>query len=345
MPANRLILLSLLAAAPVAWVGGAEAARLEVATGSVQARGQGDWMPAGSGLALDSGGAIRTGGESRAVATLPGAVLGLEPASHLDLVRVGQAPQVILARGSLSLVVEAAPVALQVATPRGVAEILRPGRYLIEAGDAVRPTRLSVVDGAARLVTGEGATPAEAGQVAWVALDNVVRMGPVGLAAQAVAWPVVPPPAPAPVAAPVVETAAAPVPAAVAPASAAAEAAPATVAPAVAATAAASAATRVTSSSRSAARVAPAPARPAVQAAARPAAQAGPRPPARTAPRPSVQTAPRAATQTAPRAATQTAPRTGTQAAPRAGTQAAPPAPAPATPTAAAAGTPPDRPS
>jgi hypothetical protein len=336
MPANRLILLSLLAAAPAALVGVAEAARLEAATGSVQARGQGEWIPAGSGLALDPGGAIRTGGESRAVATLPGAVLGLEPASHLDLVRVGEAPQVILARGSLTLVVEAAPVALQVATPRGVAEILRPGRYLVEAGDPVRPTRLSVVDGAARLVTAEGAMPAEAGQVAWVALDNVARMGPVGLAAQSVAWPAVPAPVPAPAprpAAPVVEVAAVPVPAPVAPtpAPAAADAAPAVAAAAATATVAAAAATRVTSSSRTAARIAPAPARPATQPAPRPATQAAPRP--ATTPRPAAQTPPRTVT----RAATQPA---------RAATRpAAAPQRAPADPTTAAAGTPPDRPS
>jgi hypothetical protein len=189
MPAIRVIPLAMLAVASLALAGRPVALTLDAVSGAVQARGPGDWRPADPGQALEAGGAVRTLGTGRAVASLPGMVLGLEPGSHLDVVQVQGPPQVILARGALALVVEAAPAPLLVATPRGVAEIMQSGRYLLEAGDGARPTRLSVVAGEAHLLTAQGVMSAQTGEVAWVALDEVARMGPVGMAVQAMAWP------------------------------------------------------------------------------------------------------------------------------------------------------------
>ncbi len=334
MPANRLLLLSFVALAPAALaqsLGG----HVENVTGLVQARNEGEWSLAGPGQPLEAGVSLRTGEESRATATLGRTLISLDPVSHLDLVRVDETPQAILSRGGMWMVVGEAP--LQVATPRGVAEILSPGRYVLEAGDAVVPTRLSVVAGEARMVTMEGATAAAPGQIAWVALDNVTRMGAVAPTVQNAQWPGAPrqvmaaaaTPAPsatlsapgeAPAVGPVIALAAlAATPVVSLPAAEASSTFPA-VAPATPVVDR-PAATRATSTSRSAARVAQAPTntRQAAQRSRGPSRQAAQasrapsRPAAQAARAPSQASARAAHPQARPAAATQRQPAAGSQ--------------------------------
>lgn len=196
MPSKPLLSLFLLAALPVA-AQDLPAWRLQAIEGTVQARA-GDWRPAEAGSTLLPGASLRTGGDGRAFAALPGGALVLDSGSNLDLVRLDTATQLILARGTLAVALQE-PVAVSIATPRGVASLAAPGRYLVEAGDAVRPARLSVFDGAARLITEAGSTEAGPGQVAWVALDDMTRLGQAGHGAHLVDRLLDPPrPAPAP---------------------------------------------------------------------------------------------------------------------------------------------------
>ncbi|WP_237214676.1 hypothetical protein [Falsiroseomonas oryziterrae] len=168
------------------------AARIELASGSAAARGPGapGWSGLQQGAVLPAGTALRTGPGGRLVAALPGTLVALDSGGALDLARLETtASQLILNSGTLALVVTQLPgAALQVATPRGVAELRTPGRYLVEAGDAIRPTRLSVFTGSARLATTAGTVPTEAGQATFVPPEGLARLGPAGPQAALVGW-------------------------------------------------------------------------------------------------------------------------------------------------------------
>lgn|GEM_PF-4196278 len=198
---SRLVLLLPLLAAPAAAQAPPPAAaqkptpfamRVELASGSAALRvpGLDGWGGLQQGAMLSAGATLRTGPGGRVVAALPGTLLALDSGGALDLTRLDTGGvQAILNGGSLALLVTQLPGGtLQVATPRGVAELRSPGRYLVEAGDATRPTRLSVFIGAARLVTAAGAVPAEAGQAAFVPPDSLARLAPAGPQAALLAW-------------------------------------------------------------------------------------------------------------------------------------------------------------
>ncbi|MGG5818373.1 hypothetical protein [Falsiroseomonas sp. HW251] len=177
MLAKRLMPLLLLAGVSAAQAQESLAVRLQSVEGSVHSRVSQIWIAAEPGSTLAAGSAVRTGADGRATATLPGAALALDPGSNLDLISAEGATRMILGRGTMAVILDEAGAMMQVATIRGVAEIVQPGRYLIEAGDMAHPVRLSVFEGGARMVTASAAMPAQPGQVAWVAVDEQVRMG------------------------------------------------------------------------------------------------------------------------------------------------------------------------
>lgn len=192
MPAHRLLLacLALLAPAlaspllaPPLLAQAPPGARLAAAFGPVTLRAPGGdaFAAAASGTPVADGSALRTGAGGRAVLALPEGRLALEQGGHLDLARLAAPTQAMLTRGTLAVELRAAPDApLQVATPRGVAEIGSAGRYLVEAGDAAQPMRLTVLAGAARLVTPAGSIPLAAGQAGWIPREGLAQLGPAG---------------------------------------------------------------------------------------------------------------------------------------------------------------------
>jgi hypothetical protein len=191
--------------------------RLAAAFGPVTLRAPGveDFARATSGSVLAEGTALRTGTAGRAVIALPGALAALDQGGHLDVARA-DGGALILMRGVLAVELREAPATpLQFATPRGVAEIAEPGRYLVAVDAAPAPMQLIAVAGRARLVTGAGPVTVDAGQMAWVPAEGPARLGPAGAVPALLAWlagevppaPIValapsPPPAPAQPAAP-----------------------------------------------------------------------------------------------------------------------------------------------
>ena len=175
--------------------------RLAAAFGAVTLRDAGSeaFNPARSGSLLGEGMAVRTGAGARAVLALPAGFAALDPGGHLDLPR-GDGVTLILTRGALALELRDAPAfPLQVATPRGVVEMLAAGRYLIEVSDPARPTGLQVVIGSARLVTQDGAIQVEAGQRAWVPVSGPAQRAPAGSVPPLLGWLAGEPPPPLPV--------------------------------------------------------------------------------------------------------------------------------------------------
>jgi hypothetical protein len=139
----------------------ARAGRLAAFSGGVSLRdpGQPQWQPAERNLPIATGSALWTEARGRALLELPGVNLGLESGSGLEWTRLDDAgAEASLAQGQAALLVHALDPddVLRIATPRGTAEILKPGRYVIEAGAEGAPSRVVVQQGHAAWVQPDG---------------------------------------------------------------------------------------------------------------------------------------------------------------------------------------------
>ncbi len=161
----------------------ARAGRLAVIEGAVQTRLPGDdlWQPGLLNLPIGTGSILRSEPAGRALLELPGLTLALDGGGQLEMNRLDDsAVELRLAEGRLGLLVQALRPGdgLVVLTPGGAAVIRKPGRYLVEVGEA---TGLSVYEGQAefagrRVVSGQallGLEPAPLGPpsplLAWAA--------------------------------------------------------------------------------------------------------------------------------------------------------------------------------
>ena len=138
------------AADPPASVG-----RLGYIEGSVSQRSanQPEWSFAPLNYPVSTGLSLWTEPNARAEIQLPGGEVRLDGQTALDVLALDDTQtQVRLNQGTLNIHVHAladnAPFTVQ--TPKGQFEILQPGTYHIDAGDENLPTRVAVIEGAAR---------------------------------------------------------------------------------------------------------------------------------------------------------------------------------------------------
>ncbi len=134
-------------------------ARVQAGVG-YRAPGEAGWSPAGVNLPVAGGTALQVESGGRALLELPGLSLALEGGSAIELRLLDDtALRARLVQGRLGLevaVLEPGDV-MEVATPRGTATIRKPGRYLVDAGDADTPARLVVYEGQASFADPTGA--------------------------------------------------------------------------------------------------------------------------------------------------------------------------------------------
>lgn len=166
-------------------------ARVQAGIG-YRAPGEVQWSAAGVNLPVTAGAAllVETGG--RVLLELPGATLSLEGGSAVELVELDDsALRVSLGQGTLGLdVTELQPGdVLEVSTPHGHARILKPGRYLVDAGDAELPARLVVYRGQAEFAGPLGMV-LRAGTGQAVVAGNELALEPAGPPSPLLAWAV-----------------------------------------------------------------------------------------------------------------------------------------------------------
>jgi hypothetical protein len=112
------------------------------------------WLQAAEGVAIPPGSALWTRPPARAAVRIGTSTLWLDSGTELDVERLGRhAVEMTIPFGELYMHVHglAAGSQLGVRTPRGEVAIAGDGRYEINAGDADHLTRVSVLNGQARL--------------------------------------------------------------------------------------------------------------------------------------------------------------------------------------------------
>lgn len=123
-------------------------------TVSFHAADAAQWAPAAVNLPLTTGSALWTEPGAQAEAEFPGARLVMDGGSELDITRLDAHRAVVtVPQGTVYVAVRLLPAGdtLAVETPRGTVALLGIGRYEIVAGDQVRPTAVTVVEGSADL--------------------------------------------------------------------------------------------------------------------------------------------------------------------------------------------------
>lgn len=172
----------------------ATVARLARITGTVSIRDAGEesWRVGRVNLPLPPGDAVWVEPGGQAVLDLAASRIGLAGGTELRLDALeDQALEATLAQGEIHLRLLHTPAntVTRIHTPRGIASLAGDGRYAILAGNATRPTVISVFEGSAKLDVPGASTTMAASQAATITGNGPyqVSTGPARLDAFAVA--------------------------------------------------------------------------------------------------------------------------------------------------------------
>ena len=142
-------------------------AQLQLGTVSFHAADQTDWTAATLNYPVTSGNAFWTQPRSAAEIDVGSTHISLDQSTELDIDTLDdRTMQATEAQGAVFLRIRAVADgdSYRIATPRGVAVFAQPGAYEVVAGDADRPTTVTVVEGAARIDSTNASLTLGAGQ-------------------------------------------------------------------------------------------------------------------------------------------------------------------------------------
>jgi hypothetical protein len=150
---------------------------LSVVEGTVQQRTADDqnWSPAARNFPVSNGFALAAQPAGRAEIEVGTFVVRLGGNSEIDVTNLDDKNAVLtLAQGEISLRIRSlgADEHVQVVTPRGIVDVLQPGKYHFEAGTTFDPTEAVVFDGAAQIEHAGGPIDVHTGQVAYITDDG-----------------------------------------------------------------------------------------------------------------------------------------------------------------------------
>jgi hypothetical protein len=151
--------------------------RLSVVDGIVQQRTADDpnWSQATLNFPVSNGFALAAQPDGRAEIEVGTFVVRLGRNSEVDVTNLDDKDAVLtLAQGEINLHIRslAADEHLQIVTPRGIVDVLQPGKYHFEAGTTFDPTEAEVFDGAAQIEHAGAPIDVQTGQLAYITDDG-----------------------------------------------------------------------------------------------------------------------------------------------------------------------------